>query len=335
MSRTPLARTRALLALLSWDNDNMLSFKEYNQSLLTEASIRQGLPHITTMDHNQTAALVKTGKVHLANMTEKTDGTVGVIGHDELGPYTQSTGSGSEKMRSPEDYHRRVLEQANKKGVEPNYTAANAFGAFHQAFLANAPLQNHLRDQFNKTGQDTRVKGEIFHRRFEKPGDTPEERKYVATSYNPSRFGSTAHFVIHTKLPENQGHDPEHFKNNLSDHAITFDDDKINHPVRNVDVRDEAAEVRNLNHGLLSERTKPSNKDAKLAEQDKLKNIQQRISDKVDTAIKKMNLSPKWGTGTEGSVVHPSASNPEAPRFKVTSDAFRDYRASDAANWKK
>jgi hypothetical protein len=286
------------------------------------------------MDHQQTADLIKGGKVHLHDITEKTDGTVGVIGHDEHGIYTQSTGSGAEKMRHPEDYHKRVAEQAAKKGVEPNYTAADSFAKFHRAVQSNAALVAHLKAEHERTGEDVKVRGEIFHRAFEKPGDTPEERKFVATSYNPSRFGSVAHVVLHTKLPENQHHDPEHFAKHLSNSEITFDDDRIQHPKVSVDVADEEKEVKGLNHELLSSRTKPSNKAAKEAEQEKLKGIQKRISDKVDSAVGGMGVSPKWGTGTEGLVVHPPKSNPDAPRFKVTSAAFRAYRASDAANWK-
>lgn len=308
----------------------MISFLEF----LTE-SIRVGLPHINTMDHEQTSNLVKGGKIHLHDITEKTDGTSGVFGYDELGPYTQSTGSGSEKMRSPSDYRRRVEERAAKSGQAPNYTSSDAFAKFHLAFQSNVPLQQHLKSEYERTGKEVKVRGEIFHRDFEKPGTTPEERKYVATSYNPSRFGSVAHFVIHTKLPENQQHDPEHFSRNLSNSAITFDDDRIKHPRVSVDVANEEREVNGLNHELLSSRTKPSNKEAKLAEQEKLKEIQKRISDKVDSAVTAMNIRPKWGSGTEGLVVHPSEANPDAPRFKVTSAAFRAYRASDAANWKK
>jgi hypothetical protein len=48
-------------------------------------------------------------------------------------------------------------------------------------------------------------------------------------------------------------------------------------------------------------------------------------------------LTPKWGSGSEGFVVHPSSENPEAPRFKKTSDDFRAYKANpeNAANFKK
>lgn len=316
----------------------MISFLEFlteEKHYLLSESIRVGLPHITTMDHEQTANLVKGGQIHLHNITEKTDGTSGLLGYDAEGPYTQSTGSGAEKMRRPADYRRRVSEQAAKKGVEPNYTSADAFAKFHQAFSNNTALQNHLKSEYERTGKEVKVKGEIFHRAFEKPGATEEERKYVATSYNPRRFGRVAHFVIHSKLGENAGHDLDHFSRNLSNSDITFDNDIIEHPNVSVNVEQEAKEISGLDHSLLASRTKPTNKAAKLAEQEKLQKIQQRISSKVDSAISSLRIRPKWGSETEGMVVHPPAANPDAPRFKVTSAEFRAYRASDAANWKK
>jgi hypothetical protein len=58
-----------------------------------------------------------------------------------------------------------------------------------------------------------------------------------------------------------------------------------------------------------------------------MSSIQKKISNKVDAAIKSSGAEPKWGSGSEGIVVHPSKSNPNAPRFKVTSDAFRAFKA--------
>ena len=69
----------------------MLSFRKF----ITEG-IRVGLPSIPNMDHGQFSNLVKGGKVHIQNATEKTDGSTFQFGHDEHGFYSQSSGSGSE-----------------------------------------------------------------------------------------------------------------------------------------------------------------------------------------------------------------------------------------------
>jgi hypothetical protein len=68
-----------------------------------------------------------------------------------------------------------------------------------------------------------------------------------------------------------------------------------------------------------------------MAEQGKLDTIKKAVSDKVDSAVRSMNIRPKFGSGTEGMVVHPSESNPDAPRFKVTSENFRGFKADKEA----
>ena len=82
-----------------------------------------------------------------------------------------------------------------------------------------------------------------------------------------------------------------------------------------------------MNHELLSARTTKANKEAKEAEKAKYDSHLQSISKKVDDAFGKSGISPKWGSGSEGFVLHPSESHPEAPRVKVTSGAFREFKA--------
>lgn len=308
----------------------MISFRQY----LTE-SIRQGLPHITTMSHDQFHNLIKTKKVHINHLTEKTDGQSFLFGHDENGFFTQSTGSGSDRMRTPKHYVDRAKQRAQASGKALDMTAPNAFGHVHKTLQANKKLTQYLEDQYKKTGKEVVVRGESFYRPWGKPSSVPGEIKFVGTSYDPSHMGKVGKIVIHSKLPENQNHDLEHFKNNLSDANINFDDDTVQHKPGSVDVADEHAAFHGLNHELINSRTTPKNKEAKLAELEKMKQIQQKVSDKVDQHVRSLGIQPKWGSGTEGVVIHPSSMNPDAPRFKVTSDVFRAYRASDEAKWKK
>ena len=89
----------------------MLSFKHF--FILTEG-IRQGLPHISTMDHDQFKNLIADKKVHIAHATEKTDGSTHVFGHDQHGFYSQSSGSGNERMRSSKDYEDRAIRRSKE-----------------------------------------------------------------------------------------------------------------------------------------------------------------------------------------------------------------------------
>lgn len=303
----------------------MHSFKTF---ILTE-SIRQGLPHITTMDREQFHNLTKTGKIHFDDVTEKTDGQTMMMGHDEHGFYTQSSGSGNEKMRSSADYENRAKRRAQETGKPLDLTAAKAFGHVHKLLHSNEKLQSYLSSQHKKTGEEVKVRGESFYKPWGRPSDTKKgEIKFVGTSYDPSHMAKVGKFVLHTKLPENAKHNPEHFKK-LSDENINFDDDIIKHKGGHVDVSGEHKEFSKLNHELLKSRTTKTNKEAKEAEVAKFNAIKEKVSVKVDEHVKKLGITPKWGSGTEGAVIHPPAKNPEAPRFKVTSDAFRQYKASE------
>jgi hypothetical protein len=306
-----------------------------NEDVLNE-SIRQGLPHITTMDHDQFHNLTHDGKVHVNDVTEKTDGQAMVMGHDHEGFYTQSTGSGNEKMRHPEDYEKRAKARAEVTGKPYDPTTSKAFGHIHKTLQANEKLQKHLHDEHKRTGEDVKVRGESFYKPWGKPSEHPGEVKFVGTSYATHHMGKVGKFVIHSKLPENQHHDLEHFKKHLSDSNINFDDDKIEHKKGHVDVSPERKEFNGLDHDLIKARTTKSNKEAKEEETAKFNHIKKKVADKVDSHIKSLGIEPKWGSGTEGAVIHPSSASPHSPRFKVTSDAFRAYRASDASkNLKK
>jgi hypothetical protein len=286
------------------------------------------------MDHKQFGDLIGKGHITLHDMTEKTDGSAHLFGHDEHGFYTQYTGSGNEKMRSPQDFIERAKRRSQETGKPLDLGAAKTFGHIHSVLQSNQALQDHLRNQYGKTGKEVKVKGEIFYKPNAKPSDVPGEVKFVGTSYDPKHMGSVGKYIIHTKLPENEGHDVEHFKKHLSNTEINFDDDKIEgaKPSK-IDVSEHRAAFNKLDHTLLGSRTTKSNKQAKEAEEAKLSSIQKEVSQKVDNHISEMNLSPRWGSGSEGIVVHPTGNQ---PRFKVTSSAFREYRTSDAAkNFKK
>lgn len=300
----------------------MLTFLQHKQ--LISEGVRQGLPHITTMNHDQFSNLVGGGKVHINKVTEKTDGIPHEFGYDEKGFYTRSKGTGEEKVRSPEQYHDLAKKKAEGGRSVYNPDKANTFGHIHSTLANNSALQKHLRTHQEKKGGDVRIKGEMFYKPLSQPSDTQKgERKFVATSYRTDHMGSIGKFVIHSELPENKDHDVEHFKNNLSSKELNFDHDKVDHRKGSVDVSREAGKLKSVNRDLLSARTTKSNKAAKTAEIAKFDKIKNAVSNKIDKHVSGSNIKPKWGSETEGFVVHPTKENPNAPRFKVTSESQR------------
>jgi hypothetical protein len=307
------------------------------KSFLNESKVRQGLPHLystTTAAGNQTPSLstdqfrnlVRGGKVHIHHVTEKTDGQTFKFGHDEHGFYTQHSGSGDERIRTADGHIERAQRRAKETGKEYIPTGPEAMAAFHSALHNNKALQEHLKKQYKKTGKEVVVRGEALNNSLAQPGDKPGEVKFVHTSYKKPKAKQGA-FIIHTKLPENTDHDAEHFKNNLSDSNIEFDHDKIDHKPGHVDVKDEEKEFHALNHELINSRTVPKNKEAKMAELEKFNAIKTRVSNKVSAHLKTLGITNKFGSGTEGLVVHPSPKNPEAPRFKAINPAFKEAKA--------
>ena len=306
--------------------------------LIREA--RKSLPHITTMDHNDFGNLVDRGHISLKKVTEKTDGSAFKIGHDEQGFFTQYSGSGGEKMRSRHDYFRRSIQRSKETGRPLDLGAAKVFADTHRKLEANQKLQSYLRGKAAAHGETT-LSGELFHRPSAKPAEehpNPQERHpghvyFVGTSYHPRHLGRTGAFVLHTGLESNQHHDPHHIVNNLGDEHMSFHHDVLDLPHSRVDVSKERDRFSKVDRELLSQRTTNNNREAKQREAAKFDTIKRAVSRRVDSHIKKLGVvKSKWGEGTpEGHVVHPPEDNPSQPRFKVTSDAFRSFKADKDA----
>lgn len=310
----------------------MLSFNEFlKESVLITEGIRQGLPHILTMHHDDLHNLLNSGRINMSNKTEKTDGSTHIMGWDKDGFYTQSSGSGNEKMRMPGDYAARATRRSQETGKPLDLTGSNMFDHVHDTLSKNKKLMEYLRNHAAKQGGEAKIRSELFYTPYGRPSeDKAGEVKFVGTSYDPSHIGQVGKMVVHTQLPDNKFHDVETLKK-IGNKDINFDDDKIDSAPTAVDVADERETMKGIDRNLLNSRTTPKNKEAKAAETAKLDEIRKRVSDKVDAHVKTLNISPKWGSGSEGVVVHPPEGS-DAPRFKVTSDNFRKYKAAEKVN---
>ena len=310
----------------------MLTFNQFlkESNLLTEG-IRQGLPHILTMHHDDFHNLLKSSRINMSNKTEKTDGSTHVMGWDNDGFYTQSSGSGNEKMRAAGDYAARATRRSQERGKPLDLTGSNMFDHVHDTLSKNKKLMEYLKNQATRQGGEAKIRSELFYTPYGRPSeDRAGEVKFVGTSYDPSHIGQVGKMVVHTQLPDNRFHDVEAIKK-IGNKDINFDDDKIDSPPTAVDVADEHEMMKGIDRNLLSARTSPKNREAKAAETAKLDEIRKRVSDKVDAHVKSLNISPKWGSGSEGVVVH-APEGSDAPRFKVTSDNFRKYKAAEKVN---
>lgn len=307
------------------------------KSFIKESKARQGLPHLhstQTPAGNQTPSLstdqfrnlVKGGKIHIHHITEKTDGQAFKFGHDDHGFYTQHSGSGDERIRTPEGHIDRAKRRAQETGKEVNLAVPEAMAKFHAALHNNKKLQDHLKSEHKKRGEELVVRGEAFNRDLAEPGKNEGELKFANISYSTKGMGKQGSFIIHSRLTENELHDIDHFKKNLSDSNIKFDDDKVDHEPGSIDVKDEEKQFHKLNHELINSRTTPKNKEAKLAELEKFNKIKTKVHNKVSKHIKSLGIKNKWGDESEGLVVHPSSKNPDAPRFKVINKAFTDAK---------
>lgn len=307
----------------------MLSLKQF----LAE-SIRQGLPHISKMDHKQLGGLLKGGKIHFDKTTEKTDGTSFLAGHDEHGFYTQSTGSGNEKMRNAQDHVARGARRAIEMGKPHDPFMHNNFADTHRALENNKGIRQGLERAAKRHGGEAKLRGELFHHAVSRESDTvPGQHKYVGTSYDKAKLGAhgkkLGSLVVHTELPDNHWVNHDEIRTHSDDH-LGFEHDKIHHEIPHLDVSDLAKKHAKLNHNLLGSRTIPSNKEAKTAEVSKHEAIATEVSNRVDAHMQKHGVQPKFGGETEGLVVHPSK-NADAPRFKVTSSGFRDFKKAGAS----
>lgn len=314
---------------------NLKSFSDYiteEYQLLSE-SIRQGLPHIMTMHHDDFHELTKPGRIEIRDPTEKTDGSTIMFGHDKDGFYTQSSGSGADKMRNTGDYLARAQRRAAEKGVQVDPAGSNMFDHVHDTLSKNKKLMAYLKAQSQREGGETKVRGELLYTPYGRPSEEkPGEVKFVGTSYDPSHIGQVGKIIVHSRLPENKNHNLDHIMS-AGNKDINFDHDKIDVPPTAVDVSDEAHQMKGINRSLLSTRTSPSNKAAKMAEQAKLDVIKKSVSDKVDNHVRGLKISPRWGSGSEGLVIHPPEGS-KVPRFKVTSDNFRAFKADKEARAK-
>jgi hypothetical protein len=272
-------------------------------SLIQEQTkLRQGLSHIRDLKHEHVKALLGSGRIK-GHVTEKSDGMAFEIGHDEHGIYTRT--SRSEKMRNHGDYGKAAKA---KFGDAYDPTISGHHDEIHKHLTSNPAVIAHLKKHKGS------IKGEVFH----KPQGTPVDKhhtRFVGTAYDTRKMGEHGSFIVHSKLPENH-----HVKSveHLSNHAFKFDSDHTGHSI-DVDAKDLHDRFHAINHDLLHSR-KHADREGKELEKRKFESLKNDIHARVSHAIK--HLGPKWGPETEGHVIHPHESNPDAPRVKVVDGNF-------------
>jgi hypothetical protein len=285
----------------------MLSFKSFLKE--SETKLRQGLSHVSDLKPEQFHELTKSGKIH-GDVTEKTDGMAFEAGHDDHGFYTRT--SHSDKMRNKGDYEHAAR---TKFGEGFNPEISRHFDRIHHELHSNKKLTDYLANG------GKHIKGEIYYKPHGKPTENGEVR-FVGTAYDPNKMGHTGSFIVHSKLAENAHHNLDHVKS-LGDKNFNIDDDSTHKKV-NVDVSDEHKAFSNLNHDLMKSR-KHADKEGKLNEVGKFNAIKHSVNEKLKNHLS--DLKPKWGSETEGHVIHPEAGS-SAPRVKVISDTFKQNKAN-------
>lgn len=285
----------------------MKTFKQF--ILETDEKVRQGLSHVSDLKPEEFHELTKSGKLS-GDATEKSDGMAFKIGHDEHGFYTQT--SRSDKMRNSGDYETAARA---KFGDSFNPEVSRHFDRIHKELQSNPRLTQYLANG------GKHIKGEIFYKPHGKPTENGELR-FVGTAYDPKKMGKTGSFIVHSKLPENAHHDLDHLKT-LGDENFNIDDDSTGHKV-NVDVSDEHKQFSGLNRELMKSR-KHADKESKANEIDKFNAIKKSVHNKLKDSLS--NIPNKWGSETEGHVIHPTEGS-SAPRVKVVSDSFKQNKAN-------
>lgn len=284
----------------------MLRFKSF--LLESEGKLRQGLSHVSDLKHDQLSNLVSSGNIH-GDVTEKSDGSAFEVGHDEHGFFTRT--SHSDKMRNSGDYQSAAKKKFGE-GFDPSISAH--FDRIHKELHSNPKLTSYLAKTPGKS-----MKGEIFYKPHGKPTESGELR-FVGTAYDPKKMGESGSFIVHSKLSDNSHHDINHLKT-LGDENFNIDHDDVNKKV-NIDVSKEKEDLSKINTDLLSSRKK-ADKEAKMAENAKLDSIKSSIHNKLKGHLSE--LKPKWGSETEGYVIHPHKGS-SAPRIKVISDTFKQNK---------
>lgn len=288
----------------------MLSFKTY----LTEQKLRQGLEHLSNLDHPSLGSLLSSNKLS-GSSTRKTDGAAGEVGYDENGFYTRS--ARSDKVRNSGEYSAYTR---NKRGEGADTRISDQYDDMHHKLQNNKALVGYLKTR-HESSQPATIKGEFFLRGLGQKTD--KGLKFVGTSYNPGAMGKTGMFIMHHKLPENSSHDANHIST-LGDGHVTFDHDKSENNDFNIDVSKERKLHASINPEILKSR-KSQDKEARQVEEAKMGTIKSSLEQKLQDHSSNIRPRPWEVQGeSEGDVYHTTGGQ----RFKIQSPAFKQFKAN-------
>ena len=293
----------------------MISFKRFLLEADIAAKARGGLPQIFSKYPNQPtlvsapgkamenmSKLLRSGRIQ-ANITEKTDGSAGIIGFDNNGFYVQmGKGERIYNENAPHEHAERRRQKAAEQGKPFQPLMINGTSmAEHQANLfniyrSNDGLVSYLQSKAKQSPNgEAQIRGEHFYKPMGTLLHNGNKVRFVATDYDTNKMGSHGMFVIHSQLPGNEVHDLEHLKK-LSTPQMKIDDDIIpSHSRIDVDVKDLSDRLKKIQSGEPIKR----NNDPRM---DQLRDIAEETHKRVQQRLE--GLKGKFGDETEGFVVH-------------------------------
>lgn len=282
--------------------------------------LRTRIPHIKDLDHQSLLDLTTSGVIKGA-ATEKTDGMAFEVGHDQDGFYSRT--ANSQKMRKAGQYE---AQAKTKFGKFFNPAISKSFDDVHRHLHNNNRLVDHLKKVATDTEKDTSMKGEVFYKPNGIAAEKEGEVRFVGTAYDTKKMGSKGTFVVHSRVPTNKHHDVANISR-LGDDNFKLDHDGVGRGV-NVPVHDIHAQARNIDPMLMKSRRK-ADQPAKEKEKAKYDFLKKTLHDRIKGHL--TPYTPKWGSETEGHVIHPSSGKP----FKMVDDRFAERKIRNVQFMKK
>lgn len=318
---------RSLMMRVKARNQEIQDRKSGVTPEIPEKRLRQGVKHIKDISYDRMGELIQDGTFK-GETTEKTDGSALQVRvrHDAKGrPVFGTRTSTSDWVEEPGGYSKAGKARF---GEDFDPTITSHFDRIHNELSNNPNLVNYLTQHAQQNGGESRLRGEIFYKPHGRPAEDGGTR-FIGTSYDPNKMGRTGTFVVHSKLPDNAGHDMRVIPQ-LGDDNFKFDHDKLRGGKMNIDMSDEKRMYDSINPALINSRKK-ADAVAKAAEKEKFEKIKGSFEQKLRAHAD--SIKPKWGvpgsTEKEGNVFHPAVGG---EIYKTQHSTFTQNKPKDLFN---